>query len=89
MKIKFRERFEKDLKKISDQKILLQIKSVILDIETAEKLSQIRNLKKIKGHKTAYRIKLGDYRIGIYVDAQIIEFTRVLPRKDIYKYFPS
>jgi len=89
MKIKFRERFEKDLKKISDQKILLQIKRVILDIETAEKLSQISNLKKIKGHKIAYRIKLGDYRIGIYVDAQIIEFTRVLPRKDIYRYFPS
>jgi mRNA interferase RelE/StbE len=89
MKVKFRERFEKDLKKISDQKILLQIKSVILDVETAEKLSQISNLKKIKGHKTAYRIKLGDYRIGIYFDAQIIEFTRVLPRKDIYKYFPS
>ena len=89
MKIKFRERFEKDLKKISDQKILLQIKRVILDIETAEKLSQISNLKKIKGHKIAYRIKLGDYRIGIYVDAQIIEFTRVLHRKDIYKYFPK
>jgi hypothetical protein len=53
MKVKFRERFEKDLKKISDQKILLQIKCIILEIEKAEKLSQISNIKKLKGHKTA------------------------------------
>jgi mRNA interferase RelE/StbE len=89
MKVKFRERFEKDLKKISDQKILLQIKIVILEAEKAGKISQISNLKKLKGHKTAYRIKLGDYRLGIFISAQIIEFTRVLPRKDIYKYFPD
>lgn len=88
MKIKFRERFEKDLKKISDQKLLLQVKIIILEAEKAEKLSQINNIKKLKGHKTAYRIKLGEYRIGVYIEAQIIEFTRVLPRKDIYKYFP-
>jgi mRNA interferase RelE/StbE len=88
MRVKFRERFEKDLKKISDQKLLLQIKLVILEAEKAEKLSQIANIKKLKGHKTAYRIKLGDYRIGFYKEVQIIEFTRVLHRKDIYKYFP-
>jgi mRNA interferase RelE/StbE len=89
MKVKFRERFEKDLKKISDQKILLQIKIVILDTEKADNISQISNFKKLKGHKTAYRIKLGDYRIGVYKNDQVIEFTRVLHRKDIYKYFPE
>jgi mRNA interferase RelE/StbE len=89
MKVKFRERFEKDLKKISDQKILHQIKTIILDAEKIDKITQINNLKKLKGHKTAYRIKLGEYRIGLYIQNQIIEFTRVLPRKDIYKYFPE
>jgi len=89
MKIKFRNRFEKDLLKITDKDILQQVKIVIIDTENVAKLSQLKNLKKIKGKRTAYRIKIGDYRIGFYFEKNEIEFTRILPRKDIYKYFPE
>jgi len=51
-------------------------------------ISQISGLKKIRGHKRYYRIKIGGYRIGIEIRENTIVFMRVLHRKDIYRYFP-
>jgi mRNA interferase RelE/StbE len=42
----------------------------------------------LKGHKFAYRIKIGDYRIGIFVESKVVEMARFEHRKDIYKVFP-
>ncbi|MGH8000971.1 MAG: type II toxin-antitoxin system RelE family toxin [Brasilonema sp.] len=49
---------------------------------------EITNLKKLKGYDNAYRIRIGDYRIGIIFDDETVMFQRVLHRKDIYRYFP-
>ena len=38
--------------------------------------------------RSNYRIRLGDYRIGIEIQKDTIIFTRFLHRKDIYKFFP-
>ena len=35
-----------------------------------------------------YRLKLGDYRIGLALENDIVVFVRFLDRKDIHKYFP-
>jgi len=43
----------------------------------------------MKGNKTAFRIRIGRYRIGIYIVNETVEFTRVLSRDKIYKYFPD
>lgn len=45
---------------------------------------------KLRGSKNHYKIKVGEYRIGIKINREekIIEFRRVLHRKDIYRYFP-
>ncbi|MEH1829111.1 MAG: type II toxin-antitoxin system RelE/ParE family toxin [Nostoc sp.] len=45
------------------------------------------NLKKLQGYENAYRIRVGDYRIGIIFDGETVLFQRVLHRKDIYRYF--
>lgn len=46
------------------------------------------NLKKMSGASGFYRIRMGDYRIGVAVEAGVVEFVRVLHRRDIYRYFP-
>lgn len=51
-------------------------------------MSEINQIKKMRGYKTFYPIGLGDYRIGIEVIENTIIFTRFLHRKDIYKFFP-
>jgi len=89
MKIKFREKFERDIEDITSKNVLNDIVNVVDNVEKANKPQDIANIKKIKGTKNAYRIRIGRYRIGIYIIKDTVEFTRVLSRDDIYKRFPS
>ncbi len=51
-------------------------------------LSAIKSIKKLKGYDTFYRIRLGNYRIGLEMVEDVIIFARILHRKDVYRYFP-
>ncbi len=42
----------------------------------------------MKGAKNAFRIRVGDYRIGILIEKETVKFARVALRKDIYDIFP-
>ncbi|MDJ0556269.1 MAG: type II toxin-antitoxin system RelE/ParE family toxin [Microcoleaceae cyanobacterium MO_207.B10] len=55
--------------------------------QKAEKLTEVRNIKKLKGEEKYYRIRVGDYRLGIKVNDSVVNFVRILHRKDIYRYF--
>jgi len=80
--------FKRDLKKIRDGAIQSDIREIILQIESAESVAQITNLKKLRGRVAHYRIRVGDFRIGVVIESDTITFMRCLNRADIYKYFP-
>ena len=44
--------------------------------------------KKLKGYKSYYRIKIGDYRIGVEIENDVIDFILISHRKNIYNLFP-
>ena len=66
-----------------------RIATVIEEIEGADTLSDIKNLKKMKGYAVSYRIRIGDYRLGDYFENNTVELARIVHRKNIYKYFPN
>lgn len=45
---------------------------------------------KLAGYSAHYKIRVGDYRIGLHSDPElkIVEFQRVLHRREIYRKFP-
>lgn len=88
MKTEFKKSFEKDLVKILDSNLFQRIQEAIEQVEKAETLNELSNLKKIKGEADYYRIRVGDYRIGIKVTDRIVSFVRILHRKEMYRYFP-
>ena len=87
MNIEIRRTFTKDADKLPAN-IQRQLAVIITDMQQAKQLTQIKDCKKIKGSKTAFRIRLNQYRIGLFFENETIELVRVLGRKDIYKYFP-
>lgn len=90
MTVEFDKSFSKSLDRINDPLVLAKIVNVITELDDAEVLSKVRNIKKLSGFKNYYRIKLGDYRIGIeLMDFQTIRFIIVAHRKDIYRIFPK
>lgn len=88
MKILYEKSFLRDLKKIKDQQVLDRINQVIKNVKSAETLNSISGIKKLKGHPSAYRIKMGDYRIGFMYENEYLVFIHCLNRKDIYRKFP-
>ena len=88
MKTIFLNSFLKDINKLSLQSVKDDIQKTILNVEKANSIKEIKNIKKLSGFKYAYRIKIGDYRIGLFIENNTVEFARVIHRKDIYKTFP-
>ena len=88
MKVIFEASFARDLKRIREKPILERVEQAIVGVKNADTLQDIPSINKLSGHDTYYRIRVGDFRIGLEVVGDEILFVRILHRKDIYRYFP-
>lgn len=88
MIVRFEARFAKDLRDLSDNTLLTRISEAINNVKHADGIAEIRGLKKLKGFESYYRIRIGDYRLGLELNGTEFVFVRCLHRKDIYRYFP-
>jgi mRNA-degrading endonuclease RelE of RelBE toxin-antitoxin system len=88
MKVEYLKQFSKDLIKINDESLKNNLFEIIINLKTAENLNDIPNIKKMKGHSEAYRIRIGKYRLGFFFDGEVVELARFAKREDIYKLFP-
>ncbi|MEM6613242.1 MAG: type II toxin-antitoxin system RelE/ParE family toxin [Cyanobacteria bacterium P01_C01_bin.72] len=89
MKTEYLPSFIKDLKKLRKTSTYSEIKNLAFQtISDCQNITEIKSLKKIKGHQNAYRIRVGDYRIGVFIQKETVIFSRVLHRRDVYRYFP-
>jgi len=87
MDVVFRRSFLKDIRGV-DSVLARRIERVIMELEQATSLYEIRHLKRLAGSNVYYRIRVGNYRIGLRLDEDRVTLVRFLHRKDIYRYFP-
>jgi mRNA interferase RelE/StbE len=89
MEIVYGKGFSKDLDAIrNESKIKVDLLKLIENIKGAGSLSDLKNVRKIEGYQGYFRIKVGDYRLGIKLTQNRVELIRFLHRKDIYRRFP-
>ena len=88
MNVTFRSSFVRDLKKVRDRAVLAAVRTVLEQMEAANALDAIPELRKLAGASGFYRIRCGDYRIGLSISDGVIECVRCLHRRDIDKRFP-
>lgn len=89
MKVLIDQSFAQDVNLIHDKKLHKMLANRIEYLQKIETLSQIPQCKKMKGHTSAYRIRIADYRIGFFFENNTIILTRFLKRDKIYQYFPD
>ena len=87
MKYEYTNAFIKDVKKSSPE-LQSQIRSLIEEIKRVERLAELPNVKKMKGFSSAFRLRLGEYRVGVFMQNDVLILVRVLHRREIYRYFP-
>ena len=88
MKVRFKASFAKDLRALKDKALLERIKALIANVEAAQSLAEVSNLKKLHGGGGHYRVRIGDYRVGLATEEGVVVFVRVLHRREVYRYFP-
>ena len=89
MRTIFRKSFARDLKRYrKDKDLLARIHEIILEVEAAESIHTLKNIKKLKAEGFYYRLRIGNYRIGLTIQDETITFIRFLHRSEIYRYFP-
>ena len=74
--------FQKEVRSLSSP-IKIRVLAIIERVIEAETLSDVPNFKIMEGAHNYFRIRLGDYRIGIFKrEDNVIEFQRVGARGD-------
>ncbi len=88
MKVEIRKSFEKDIAKILDANLAMEILSRIEELENGSSLSEVHNLKKMKLKGDYFRMRIGNYRLGFKFEKDKLILLRFMHLKEIYKHFP-
>jgi mRNA interferase RelE/StbE len=80
--------FLKDVRKIRDAKVRRAVTAAIAGVEAASSIDKIPSIKRLSGFHEYYRIRIGDWRIGLKNQGGHMLFVRCLHRREIYRFFP-
>jgi len=64
LKLFFDESFDKSIKKLKNPTIKQRLIVLITEFESSTEFSVIPSIKKVKGFKRYYSVRLDDYRVG-------------------------
>ena len=88
MKVIVIAKFSKRLMKLKNKELAEDVINLVEMLKSVNSLEDIPHLKKMKGHDSAYRIRLGDYRIGLFLDDDTLILEAIDTRQNIYKKWP-
>lgn len=63
-------------------------RAVLESLQAAKNINEVPDVKKLEGWKFYYRIRIGDYRMGMRHEKPQIVVMTILHRGTIYKKFP-
>ena len=89
MEVRYRQSFIRDLKRLKGLPIYDHVFMLVFTLlPAANVLRDITDVKPMTGYQNRYRVRIGDYRVGIERQGNAIELMRVLHRREFYRYFP-
>lgn len=88
MELEYRTSFIRDLRRVRNADIRGRVERTIEDLEAASTIAEIPGAARIKAEGHYYRIRLGNYRLGVALEHDVAILVRFLHRRDIYRFFP-
>ena len=88
-KVEYTKRFLKELSRLPDN-VQGRVEAIVFQELKSENPFGLGYLEKMKGYTDKYKIRVGDYRIGIGIEpaSKRIICLRVAHRREIYRVFP-
>jgi len=89
VEVQYRQSFLRDLKKLKRQLVYDRVLELAFTtLPAVDRLSDVTGVEAMRGYPNRYRVRVGDYRVGIEVHGNSVEVMRVLHRREFYRYFP-
>ncbi len=88
MKLEYRKKFLKELSKILAGERLRIENFAFKELPKANSIFELGRVEQMKGYPSYFKIRFGQYRIGLKMKDDRLILERVLHRKDIYRHFP-
>ena len=88
MKVEATRRFRRDVRGIGSAQIRRRLDQVIQELIEADNITEVPGISRLRAEGHHYRVRIGDYRLGITMDGETAVLRRFLPRGEIYRYFP-
>ena len=88
MKVKYRKKFLKELSLIPKTQRAKIEHFVFKSLPSAGSLHQLGVIEQMKGYPLCFKVRFGQYRIGLRMEDDAIVLEKALHRKDIYRHFP-
>ncbi len=88
-KVEYKKKILKELVSLPSD-IQSRIETIVFQELETENPFELGYVNKMKGYKDKYKIRVGNYRIGLTIDkkSQTIICERVAHRREIYQIFP-
>lgn len=88
-KVEYTKRFLKELATLPVN-LRSRVEPIVFQELESENPFELGYLEKLKGYDDKYKIRVGDYRIGVTVNSETktLICQRIAHRKDIYRIFP-
>ncbi len=88
MKVKYSKKFLKQLAAVPSD-IRSKIESFVFDeLVSTTSIYEMGRVEKMKGYDGFYKVRFGNYRLGLVIENEMITVKTVMHRREIYKFFP-
>ncbi len=78
----------KDLALIPSKSRISIEKFIFEELPASANITESKKIESMKGYNDFFKVRLGNYRVGLQKESNRIIVKRVLHRKEIYRYFP-
>ena len=88
MEVDFRTSFTRDLRRIRSAEVRQRVLHKVEELEAASTIEEVSGSRRLTADGRQYRVRIGDYRLGITMEGEMAVLVRFLHRREIYRVFP-
>lgn len=88
MIVRVKKRFLKQLAALpSDTRVRVE-KFVFEELPSIRSLGESGRIEQMRGYRGCYKVRFGNFRLGLTFEDNIVIVRTVMDRKEIYRFFP-
>ncbi|MBL1262425.1 type II toxin-antitoxin system RelE family toxin [Candidatus Methylomicrobium oryzae] len=88
MEVRYNKKFLKQLASVPSE-TRVKIEGFVFDeLISASSIFSLGKIEKMQGYHGFYKVRFGNYRVGLAIENEVVIVKTVMHRRDIYKFFP-